>query len=73
MALKPLPQFMRERHGSLFDRGRADCYYSRDRAPHWWPHGTGNGRKIEKLTAKEVAEYNAGYDNQEANGDKKEW
>jgi hypothetical protein len=71
--IKAKPQFMRERHGSLFDRGRADCYYGRDRTPHWWPHGTGNGSKIEKLTAKEAAEYNAGYDNQEANGDKKEY
>jgi len=29
------PQFDRERHGSLFDRGQADSYYSRQTQPHW--------------------------------------
>ena len=73
MAIKAKPQFMRTQHGSLFDRGRADSYYSRPRSPHWWPLGTGRGEKVEKLTAKEIAEYNVGYDNQEATGDKKDW
>jgi hypothetical protein len=57
----------------LFDRGRADSYYSRPRSPHWYPKGSYNGDRVETLTAKEVAEYNVGYDNQEATGDKKEW
>ena len=29
------PQFDRERHGSLYDRGRADSYYRRGPNPHW--------------------------------------
>ena len=73
MAIKAKPQFMRTQHGSLFDRGRADSYYGRSRSPHWWPLGTGRGDKVETLTAKEIAEYNVGYDNQEATGDKKDW
>jgi hypothetical protein len=31
------PQFDRKRHGSLFDRGSADSYYSRPQDPHWFP------------------------------------
>jgi hypothetical protein len=67
------PQFERERHGGLYDRGRADSYYHRSRSPHWWPAGTGNGTKIQDLTAEERAEYNAGYDYNEEYGDKKNW
>jgi len=73
MAIKTKPQFMRTQHGSLFDRGRADSYYSRPRSPHWYPKGSYNGERVETLTAKEIAEYNVGYDNQEATGDKKGW
>jgi hypothetical protein len=73
MNVKLKPQFMRDSHGSLFDRGSADSYYDRDRQPHWWPKGTGHGQKVEDLTAEEVAEYNAGYDHNEADGNKKEY
>lgn len=71
--LQGYPQFDRKRHGSLYDRGSADSYYGRPRSPHWWPNGTGNGQKIEDLTAAERNEYNAGYDHNEQYGDKKEW
>ena len=71
--LQDQPQFNRERHGSLFDRGSADSYYHRPRGPHWWPEGTGNGTKITDLTAAERAEYDAGYDYNEQYGDKKNW
>lgn len=67
------PQFNRERHGSLYDRGSADSYYDRPRSPHWYPLGTYNGEGVTNLTAEEVAEYNAGYDFNEENGDKKNW
>ena len=40
------PQFNRKRHGSLYDRGSADSWYSRNADPHWYPDGTGNGEKI---------------------------
>ena len=71
--LKDSPQFKRERHGSLWDRGSADSYYGRPRSPHWWPEGTGTGTKIEDLTAAERAEYMAGYDYNEQLGDRKNW
>ena len=67
------PQFDRERHGALFDRFSADSYYSRPRRPHWYPEGTYNGDKVTDLTAEEIAEYDAGYDYNEAYGDKKNW
>jgi hypothetical protein len=66
-------QFNRDQHGGLYDRGSADSYYSRPRDPHWYPLGTYNGEKVTDLTASEVAEYNAGYDDNEAHGDKKDW
>lgn len=68
-----LPQFQRNRHGSLYDRGGADSYYGRGKSPHWYPNGTYNEPRIEDLSDEEIAEYNEGYDNNEANGDKKEW
>lgn len=67
------PQFDRERHGGLFDRGRADSYYSRAQRPHWWPQGTGLGLEVSELNEAEVEEYLAGYEWNEMHGDKKEW
>lgn len=67
------PQFDRERHGSLFDRGGADSYYSRPRDPHWFPEGSYQGQRVDQLNAYEIAEYLAGYDHNERFGDKKSW
>jgi hypothetical protein len=71
--LKDSPQFKRDRHGSLWDRGSADSYYHRPRSPHWWPEGTSIGEKITDLTPAERAEYSAGYDYNEQFGDKKDY
>ena len=71
--LKDSPQFKRKQHGSLWDRGSADSYYGRPRSPHWWPEGTGIGKKIEDLTAAERAEYIAGYEHNEQSGNRKNW
>lgn len=65
--------FNRERHGSLFDRGSADSWYDRPRDPHWYPGGTYKGVKMTALTEAEIAEYNAGYDDNEKSGGKKDW
>ena len=73
VTLEMLPQFDRKRHGSLFDRGCADSWYSRDRDPHWYPEGTGKGDQIVDLSAEEIAEYAAGYADNEADGNHKEW
>lgn len=71
--LQGQPQFDRTRHGSLYDRGRADSYYGRPLNPHWWPNGTGNGTYIADLTMAERNEYLAGYQHNEQFGDKKVW
>lgn len=71
MAQKSKLQFIRTRNGSLFDRGSADSYYGRTQNPHWWPLGTGRGEMIVQLNKKEIAEYIAGYEENEKLGHKK--
>lgn len=68
-------QFDRQRHGGLYDRGSADSYYHRAPDPHWYPdpRGTGFGERVTALTEEERAEYMAGYNDNEADGFKKEW
>ena len=66
-------QFDRKRHGGLYDRGSADSYYRRAKMPHWYPEGTGKGDQIVDLSAEEIAEYAAGYADNEADGNHKEW
>ena len=67
------PQFNREEHGALFDRGSADSYYGRPRDPHYYPRGSYCGEKRSELTPVEIEEYNAGYNWNEQYGDKKSW
>lgn len=64
---------VKHKHGSPYDRGRADSYYGRNRRPHFWPEGTGNGIEVTKLTPEEHAAYHAGYDDNEREGDFKQW
>jgi len=58
---EPNPQFQWSRHGSLYDRGRADAWYKRPFDPHWYPNGTYNEPRIDKLTSEEINEYDRGY------------
>jgi len=67
-----VPQFDRKQHGGLYDRGSADSYYGRPRDPHYYPKGTYKGDKIVELTPAEIAEYHAGYDRNEQDGNKKD-
>jgi len=67
------PQFDRKRHGGLHDRGSADAYYHRTFSPHWYPLGTGKGDRIVNLTEEEIAECRAGYDEQVASGEFKQY
>lgn len=67
------PQFVRGRHGCLYDRGMADSYYGRPRSPHYGGVGGDSGQRVEVSDAESVAEYNAGYDYNERFGDKKIW
>lgn len=73
--MNKLPQFDRDRNGSLYDRGSADFYYGRPSAPHWWPQGTGKGERvsIQNLSFDEIAEYVAGYRDASDLGFRKEW
>jgi hypothetical protein len=62
-------------HGSPYDRGGADSYYQRGRNPHWYPEGTGNCPVIpsEDMTTEEIAEYLAGYEDNEHAGNFKDY
>jgi hypothetical protein len=62
-------------HGSPFDRGSADSWYSRPREPHWYPNGSYNGDPIESkdMSMAELRAYFAGYDYNEQHGGKKDW
>ena len=64
-----------ERHGGPYDRGRADSWYRRPRAPHYFVGGSYNTEPITppEMTPAQVDAYNAGYDEGEASGDHKEW
>jgi len=61
------------RHGGAFDRGTADSYYGRKFDPHFYLGDTGSSEKVTKLKKEEIAAYKAGYDYNEAYGEKKEW
>jgi hypothetical protein len=62
-------------HGSPFDRGSADSWYSRSAKPHWYPEGTGRGEIVteERMSLAEIEAYFAGYDHNERFGGKKSW
>ena len=66
-------QFMRGKHGCLYDRGSADSYYGRSRDPHYGGVGGDSGPRVDQLTDEEVAEYHAGYEANEQSGMKKDW
>jgi hypothetical protein len=60
-------------HGSPWDRGSADSYYSRPCDPHYFPYGTYNGTPEKNLTPAQVKAYLDGYAHNERCGDKKNW
>lgn len=66
---------MSTQHGSPNDRGGADSYYRRPRSPHWWPKGTNISPRVgaKDMTPEEIADYHAGFDENEENGDFKDW
>lgn len=63
------------RHGSAYDRGAADSYYRRGRRPHYFKGGTYTSDEVtrEDMTEEEIKEYHRGFDENEANGDHKDW
>jgi len=62
-----------KRHGGPYDRGGADSYYGRPAIPHYFEGATYQSNEITDLTDDEVAAYMAGYEDNELNGEKKEW
>jgi hypothetical protein len=66
-------QFMRNKHGSLYDRGSSDSYYGRGADPHYGGVGGDSGERVDNLTPQEVNEYLAGYEYNEQHGDRKDW
>jgi hypothetical protein len=66
---------MNKAHGSPFDRGSADSYYRRSPRPHWYPNGTGKGVRIEHwdMIPEQIAEYRAGWEENEKDDIHKEW
>jgi hypothetical protein len=66
-------QWVRGTHGCLFDRGSADNYYHRDPDPHYGGVGGDSGPRVEVTDPESVAEYMAGWWDNERFGDKKDW
>lgn len=66
-------QWIRERHGSLYGRGGADSYYHRAPDPHYGGVGGDSGSRVAVRDAESVAEYMAGYEENERSGSKKDW
>ena len=63
------------RHGGPYDRGMADSYYRRGKAPHYYMADTGSSPRVgyKDMTPDEVEAYYAGYEDNEEAGDHKEW
>ena len=64
-----------KRHGGPYDRGSADSYYRRGRRPHFFSDATYQSMEITEqfMTKLQIAEYNLGYEHNEASGDFKNW
>lgn len=64
-----------QRHGGPYNRGTADSYYNRGFCPHYYVGDTYGSERVERdqMTAEEIAAYTAGYDENQAAGDFKEW
>jgi len=63
------------RHGGPYDRGSADSYYGRGRRPHYFKGATYSTEEVTEtgMTPEEIAAYNQGYDDNEADGNFKDW
>ena len=63
------------RHGGPYDHGRADSYYRRGYNPHYYQGATGSSPRVtlKDMTADEIVAYTAGYNDNEDDGDHKEW
>lgn len=64
-----------ERHGGPYDRGAADSYYRRGCNPHYYVGATYSSPRVEEkqMTPEEIEAYLAGYSDNEAEGNHKDW
>ena len=64
-----------DRHGGPYDRGGADSYYRRGSNPHYYTGDTHDSNRIEEcdMTDAEIRAYEAGYLDNENDGDFKDW
>jgi hypothetical protein len=64
-----------ERHGGPWDRGSADSYYRRAFRPHYYVGDTGTSQLVpeHQMTPEEIEAYRAGWNDNEANGDFKDY
>lgn len=64
-----------ERHGGPYDRGAADSYYGRQFRPHYFLGGTGTSDEVleEEMTPEEIEAYTAGFEDNEREGNFKDW
>ena len=64
-----------KRHGGPYDRGSADSYYRRGFVPHYFEGDSYTSRAImlDGMTPEEIMAYKAGYDDNEEEGNFKDW
>jgi len=63
------------RHGGPYDRGSADSYYRRPFDPHYFKGDTYSTDKVsmEEMTVEEIVAYTKGYNDNEKEGNFKDW
>jgi len=64
-----------KRHGGAYDRGSADSYYGRGFNPHYYVGATYSSDRVElaDMTPEEIAAYTKGYNDNEDEGNFKDW
>ena len=64
-----------KRHGGPYDRGSADSYYRRGYKPHYFVGDTYQSDEVpmDKMTAEEITAYTKGYNDNEKDGNFKDW
>mgnify|MGYP007102845355 CR=1 FL=1 len=64
-----------QRHGGPYDRGSADSYYGRGYRPHYFIGATYMTPEVKEkdMTPEEILAYAAGYNDNEEDGNFKDW
>jgi len=69
----PRPGDYDMRHGGPYDRGSADSYFMRGFNPHYFLGATNNSILMRDLTPDQIEVYRAGWEANEANGNRKDY